>query len=124
MQLLISHSESVKPYHFHNITYNVFLVNLYIEWEMRKTNEFFSLTFCDIFRDQVEIRRLTEKTESGFQGSVTFTFPCNRWFAKNEDDGAIVRELVPSTVLEEGLGRDGKVSVQEHAIDTLDGELI
>ena len=67
---------------------------------------------------------MTEKTESGFQGSVTFTFPCNRWFAKNEDDGAIVRELVPSTVLEEGLGRDGKVSVQEHAIDTLDGELI
>ena len=51
MPLLISHSESVKPYHFHNITYNVFLVNLYIEWEMRKTNEFFSLTFCDIFRD-------------------------------------------------------------------------
>lgn len=67
---------------------------------------------------------MTEKTESGFHGSVTFTFPCNRWFAKNEDDGAIVRELIPSTVLEEGLGRDGEVSVQEHAIDTIDGELI
>ena len=24
-----------------------------------------------------------------------FMFPCNRWFAKNEDDGQIIRELVP-----------------------------
>ena len=30
------------------------------------------------------------------EDDCNFQFVCNRWFAKNEDDGEIVRELVPT----------------------------
>lgn len=55
---------------------------------------------------------------------MTFTFPCDRWLAKDEEDGAIVRELVPEKVLEERMGRDGQVKMKERRKkDSLIGEL-
>ena len=72
---------------------------------------------------KVEIRRLSE-TEEGAPSSVTHTFMCNRWFAKNEDDGAIVRELVPSKVLQEAVDKDGKLAVTEHRVDALESMLL
>ena len=70
---------------------------------------------------QIEIRKLTEGEEGNKQGSVTFTFPCNRWLAKGEDDGAIVRELVPAKITEEIVDKKGKISVSEHRVDSLEG---
>ena len=63
--------------------------------------------------DKVEVRRLTEgggfrsssasndgrHSSASNSGSLTHVFPCARWLAKGEDDGAIVRELVPAKVL-------------------------
>ena len=40
-------------------------------------------------------------------------FPCQRWLAKDEDDGAIERELVSDTVFEEVVRRDGSVKTKE-----------
>ncbi|CAF1547842.1 unnamed protein product, partial [Adineta steineri] len=61
--------------------------------------------------DRVEIRRLLkgEKTK-------TYIFPCDRWFAKNEDDRQIVRELVPDKVIEEKLDKSGNLQVKEKEI--------
>ena len=73
---------------------------------------------CCFYFLKVETRRLSE-TEEGAPSSVTHTFICNRWFAKNEDDGAIVRELVPSKVLQEAVDKDGKLAVTEHRVDCL-----
>jgi len=70
----------------------------------------------------VEVRRLSE-TEEGDPSSVTHTFECNRWFAKNEDDGAIVRELVPTKVHQEAVDKDGKLAVTEHRVDTLESKI-
>ena len=67
---------------------------------------------------------MTEGDGRSSAGSVTFIFPCGRWFAKGEDDGAIVRELVPGKITEEAVGADGKISVSEHRIDALAGMLI
>jgi hypothetical protein len=50
---------------------------------------------------------------SDVQGSETFTFPCKRWLARNEDDGAIERELVPDKVIEESLRKDGSLKRKE-----------
>jgi hypothetical protein len=47
--------------------------------------------------DKVEIRRLKD---SG-KGSKIYVFPCNRWFARDEDDKAIERDLVASKILDE-----------------------
>uniref|UniRef100_A0A8C1NXH5 Lipoxygenase homology domains 1b n=1 Tax=Cyprinus carpio TaxID=7962 RepID=A0A8C1NXH5_CYPCA len=44
---------------------------------------------CGWFVDKVVIR------EEGQAESQAAEFPCNRWFDRNEDDGQIVRELVP-----------------------------
>ncbi|KAI7798290.1 putative lipoxygenase homology domain-containing protein 1-like [Triplophysa rosa] len=44
---------------------------------------------CGWFLDKVVIR------EEGQAESQAVEFPCNRWFDRNEDDGQIVRELVP-----------------------------
>ncbi|XP_048065057.1 lipoxygenase homology domain-containing protein 1 isoform X2 [Megalobrama amblycephala] len=44
---------------------------------------------CGWFLDKVLIR------EEGQAESQAVEFPCNRWFDRNEDDGQIVRELVP-----------------------------
>ena len=35
-----------------------------------------------------------EKKEEDFD-DCNYFFPCNRWFSKDEDDGQIIRELVP-----------------------------
>ena len=68
--------------------------------------------------DKVEIRRLLEDGES----STLYTFPCRRWLAKGEDDGAIVRELVPQKVVEEIVKSDGEVETAEIGGATLDGK--
>jgi len=51
--------------------------------------------------------------ERALQGSETHVFPCQRWLAKDEDDGAIERELVADKVLEEVVRRDGSVKTKE-----------
>ena len=61
---------------------------------------------------------------SCFQGSETYIFNCNRWLAKNEDDGAIVRELVADKVRDEIVCKDGTVKTREkERRDTLMGQL-
>ncbi|MGH0156164.1 UNVERIFIED_CONTAM: hypothetical protein FKN15_047648 [Acipenser sinensis] len=68
--------------------------------------------------DRVEVRRLLPKGK----GSETAIFPCERWLAKSEDDGEIVRELVPSEIIQEKLLRDGTLkrteSIVEDALET------
>lgn len=61
--------------------------------------------------DRVEIRRLSKG-----QKTRTYVFPCKRWFAKNEDDKAIVRELLPEKVIEEKLDRSGHLQVREKEV--------
>ncbi|CAM2710921.1 unnamed protein product [Rotaria socialis] len=61
--------------------------------------------------DRVEIRRLDKNKKS-----KTFIFPCDRWFAKDEDDHSIVRELVPEKILEEEVGKGGKLKVRENEV--------
>lgn len=68
--------------------------------------------------EKVEIRRLLEDGEC----STLYTFPCRRWMAKGEGDGATVRELVPQKVVEEIVTSDGEVQTTEVAGDTLDGK--
>ncbi|XP_053732656.1 lipoxygenase homology domain-containing protein 1-like isoform X2 [Synchiropus splendidus] len=45
---------------------------------------------CGWFLDKVLVR------EEGQPESLAVEFPCNRWLDRNEDDGQIVRELVPA----------------------------
>ena len=48
-------------------------------------------------------------------------FPCDRWLARDEEDGAIERELVATTIIEE-TSKDGKVKRKEKKIrDNLEG---
>ena len=61
--------------------------------------------------DRVEIRRLIKDKKT-----KTFVFLCNRWFAKDEDDRSIVRDLVPEKVVEEKLDKYGDLQVQEKDI--------
>ena len=68
--------------------------------------------------DRVEVRRLKEDGES----CTTYVFPCKRWLAKDEEDGAIVRELVPQKVLEETVSEKGEVKTKEVEQATLDGQ--
>ncbi|XP_030623777.1 lipoxygenase homology domain-containing protein 1 [Chanos chanos] len=63
--------------------------------------------------DRVEIRRLLRKGK----GSETVIFPCERWLARSEDDGETIRELVPSDIIQEKLGRDGTLKVIETEVD-------
>ncbi|KAM4634346.1 lipoxygenase homology domain-containing protein 1 [Polymixia lowei] len=63
--------------------------------------------------DRVEIRRLLRKGK----GSETIIFPCECWLAKSEDDGETVRELVPSDIITEKLGRDGGLKVTEIEVE-------
>lgn len=51
------------------------------------------------------------------KGSETVIFPCERWLAKSEDDGEIVRELVPSDIVTEKLLRDGSLKVTEVEVE-------
>ena len=46
--------------------------------------------------------------EGNDENDYEYLFLCNRWLAKNEDDGKIVRELVPST--KSGLKRRSTLS--------------
>ena len=48
-----------------------------------------------------------------FQGSETHVFSCKRWLARDEEDGAIERELVPDRVFEEVVKKDGSVRKKE-----------
>lgn len=66
--------------------------------------------------DKVEVRRLKEDGET----STTYTFPCKRWLAKDEDDGSVVRELVPHKVIEESVTEDGDLETKEVAQETLE----
>ena len=64
---------------------------------------------------KVEIRRLN----ADGSGSTTFIFPCNRWLSKSEDDGMIVRELVPAKIIEETVGEKGSIEEEEKRVDAL-----
>lgn len=61
--------------------------------------------------DRVEIRRLIEGRQTN-----TYVFLCDRWFAKNEDDRNIVRELIPDRVIEEKLDKRGQLKVKERDV--------
>ncbi|KAK7934244.1 hypothetical protein WMY93_005140 [Mugilogobius chulae] len=63
--------------------------------------------------DRVEIRRQLRKGK----GSETTIFPCECWLAKSEDDGEIIRELVPSDIITEKLLRDGKLKTTETEVE-------
>ena len=45
-------------------------------------------------------------------------FSCKRWLARDEEDGAIERELVPERVYEEIVKKDGSVRKKEKRRDT------
>ncbi|KAM6301572.1 lipoxygenase homology domain-containing protein 1 [Podargus strigoides] len=67
--------------------------------------------------DHVTIRRLLPNGK----GSETVTFPCERWLAKSEDDGEIIRELVPSEIFTEKLMKDGTLKqIEEEVEDPLE----
>ena len=70
--------------------------------------------------DKVEVRRLKDDGET----STTYTFPCKRWLAKDEDDGSVVRELIPNKVIEESVTEDGELQTKELAQETLDREYV
>ncbi|XP_063957148.1 lipoxygenase homology domain-containing protein 1-like [Lytechinus pictus] len=65
--------------------------------------------------NKVEIRKLLD----GKRGSRTYVFPCNRWFSRKEDDGEIIRELVPDQVTEEKTKKDGTTKTKEIKQNTL-----
>lgn len=46
------------------------------------------------------------------QGSITYIFPCKRWLARDEEDGAIERELVAEKALQEVI-KNGEVQSKE-----------
>ncbi|XP_069736464.1 lipoxygenase homology domain-containing protein 1 [Phaenicophaeus curvirostris] len=67
--------------------------------------------------DRVAVRRLLPNGK----GSETVTFPCERWLAKSEDDGEIIRELVPSEIFTEKLLKDGTLKqIEEEVEDPLE----
>lgn len=59
---------------------------------------------------KVEVRKTLR---GGRKGSVLYEFPCNRWLAKNREDGSIVRDLVCTRVVEETTDPDGRLQRQE-----------
>uniref|UniRef100_A0A670JIB8 Lipoxygenase homology PLAT domains 1 n=1 Tax=Podarcis muralis TaxID=64176 RepID=A0A670JIB8_PODMU len=63
--------------------------------------------------DKVQIRRLLPNGK----GSEKTTFPCEKWLATSEDDGEIMRELVPSRVFTEKLLKDGTLKQIDELID-------
>jgi len=46
------------------------------------------------------------------QGSITYIFPCKRWLARDEEDGAIERELVAEKAVQEVM-KNGEVQSKE-----------
>ncbi|XP_077976546.1 lipoxygenase homology domain-containing protein 1-like isoform X1 [Styela clava] len=66
--------------------------------------------------DKVQVRRLLE----GDKGHETYLFNCGRWLARDEDDGQIIRELVPTKKIEEKMSRRGQMKRMESTLsDTL-----
>ncbi|GCB80556.1 hypothetical protein scyTo_0016249, partial [Scyliorhinus torazame] len=63
--------------------------------------------------DSVEVRRLLQKGK----GSETTIFPCERWLAKSEDDGEIIRELVPLEIIQKKLQKDGTLKQTESTVE-------
>ncbi|XP_063067192.1 lipoxygenase homology domain-containing protein 1-like [Engraulis encrasicolus] len=63
--------------------------------------------------DRVEIRRLLRKGK----GSETTIFYYDAWLATSEEDGEIIRELVPADVITEKLAKDGTLRVTEIEIE-------
>nr|CAB3263471.1 lipoxygenase homology domain-containing protein 1-like [Phallusia mammillata] len=63
--------------------------------------------------DKVQIRRLLD----GTRGSETYLFTCGRWLARDEDDGEIVRELVPTQLVKEQMTRSGKMKRTESRLE-------
>ena len=61
--------------------------------------------------EKVEVRKSLRGP--GPKGSVLYEFPCNRWLAKNREDGAIARDLVCTRVVEELTDADGRVQKRE-----------
>ena len=52
-------------------------------------------------------------------------FPCDRWLARDEDDGALERELVATKVTEEFTRGDGTVKKKDRKLDNvLEGETL
>ena len=47
----------------------------------------------------------------------SWTFPCSRWLARGEDDGEIVRELVPST------SETASASLQQYTVQVATGDV-
>jgi hypothetical protein len=62
--------------------------------------------------EKVEIRRLKQNGK----GSKIFMFPCNRWLARDEEDKAIERDLVPEKVIDERYTEGGDVKVREKTV--------
>lgn len=62
--------------------------------------------------ERVEVRRLKEGRS---KGSKMYVFPCDKWFAKNKDDGDIQRDLVPNKIIDERYER-GEIVVKEKEV--------
>ncbi|XP_060092590.1 lipoxygenase homology domain-containing protein 1 [Heteronotia binoei] len=62
---------------------------------------------------KVEVRRLLPNGK----GSEKTTFPCDKWLARSEEDGEIMRELVPSRVFTEKLLKDGTLKQIDEVIE-------
>ena len=86
---------------------------------MKQTNKLqFLLTFSsrltkrNLRKGRKERNHVTRDGDDDDEGNdendYEYLFLCNRWLAKNEDDGKIVRELVPST--KSGLKRRSTLS--------------
>ncbi|KAJ6662996.1 hypothetical protein lerEdw1_010817, partial [Lerista edwardsae] len=63
--------------------------------------------------NEIQVRRLLPNGK----GSEKTTFPCRKWLATSEDDGEIMRELVPSSVFTEKLLKDGTLKQIDEEID-------
>ncbi|XP_064633987.1 lipoxygenase homology domain-containing protein 1-like isoform X3 [Lineus longissimus] len=63
--------------------------------------------------DRVDVKKLKTKGSESSQGATTYTFPCGRWLARSEEDGAIARELVAGSIVEETMKKDGTVRKKE-----------
>ena len=81
------------------------------------TNVFFKVEISRIKPDEEKYKKKKkgkksrdgdDDDEENDENDYDYLFLCNRWLAKNEDDGEIVRELVPST--KSGLKRRSALS--------------
>ncbi|KAL5006870.1 hypothetical protein ScPMuIL_015676 [Solemya velum] len=61
------------------------------------------------YLQSVQVRKLHETG----RGSIKYIFPCDRWLARSEDDGAIERELVAQKAVKETIDKDGRVQQRD-----------